>query len=166
MPLVNILTDEAIQDLIKIRKPIPEGLYPLTKRMVSRNRSNRTEFDVDCVTGERFVVMIRLNEINPLSFSVILGYRMPGLTTIFRLRRYNGRHSHSNPIEKSGEFRDYHKHTATERYQKLGGREEHFAEIDTRFHNMDEAIKCLLDDCGFARPDPPLPLFDPPEVLP
>src|ERR1035441_8031650 len=87
MPLVNILTDEAIQDLIKIRKPIPEGLYPLTKRMVSRNRSNRTEFDVDCVTGERFVVMIRLNEINPLSFSVILGYRMPGLTTIFRLRR-------------------------------------------------------------------------------
>src|SRR6266404_6651894 len=159
MPPVNILTDSAIAALIAARKPIPEGLHPLTKRMVTRNRSARVEFDVDGATGEHFVIAIRQNELNPLNFSVILGYQMPGLNTIFRLRRYNGKHSHSNPIERGGLIRDFHIHTATERYQNLGAKEEHFAEIDNRYHNLEGAIKCLLDDCGFHRAEPPLPLF-------
>jgi len=161
MPTVNILGDEAIEALIRLRKPIPDGLHPFTKRTVSRNRSIHIEFDVDCVTGDRFVVMIRQSEINPLGFSCILGYRLPGFTTIFRLRRYNGIHTHSNTIEKTPEFRNFHRHTATKRYQELGAKEDHFAELDDRFHNLDEAIKCLLDDCGFQKPEPPLPLFDP-----
>ena len=64
-------------------------------------------------------------------------------------------------LEGGGLFRDFHNHTATERYQRLGAREEHFAEIDSRYHNLDGAIKCLLDDCGFQAEEPPLPLFDP-----
>lgn len=164
MPPVNILTDEAIAALIRLPKPIPDGLYPLTKKLVSRNRSNRTDFDIDCVTGDRFVIAIRQNEINPLAFSVILGYRMPGLTTIFRLCRYNGKHEHSNPIEKTA-LRDFHRHIATERYQRIGAREEHFAIVDSRFHNIDEAIKCLVDDCGFQRKMASLPLFDPPSEV-
>jgi hypothetical protein len=160
MPSISILTDDAIDTLLKARKPIPDGLYPLTKKMASRNQNSRAEFDVDCNTGERFVIAIRQNEINPLNFSVILGYRMPGLSTVFRLRRYNGKHTHSNPIEKIGQFREFHRHTATERYQKLGAKEDHFAEIDTRFHNVDGAIQCLLEDNAFEKKHIPLPLFD------
>ena len=85
---------------------------------------------------------------------------MPGLSTVFRLRRYNGKHTHSNPIEKSGEFREFHRHTATERYQQLGAKEDHFAEVDTRFHNVDGAIQCLLEDNAFEKKHIPLPLFD------
>ncbi len=160
MSSINILSDDVIDALLKARKPIPDGLYPFTKKMSTRNQNSRVEFDVDCNTGERFVIAIRQNEINPLNFSVILGYRMPGLNTIFRLRRYNGKHTHSNPIEKSGRFRDFHRHTATERYQKLGAKEDHFAEIDKRFHGIDSAIKCLLEDNAFVKEDPALPLFD------
>lgn len=160
MPQINILSDETINVLIGVPKPIPEGLYPLTRRQTSRNGSRRVEFDVDCITGEHFVIALRQNEINPLSFSVILGYRMPGFNTIFRLRRYNGKHRHSNPIEDNGLFRDFHKHTATERYQKLGAREDHYAEIDMRFHNLESAIKCLLDDCGFVQEEKHYPLFE------
>ena len=160
MPSVNILSDLAIGALIATPKPIPDGLHPLTKHMAARNQSARVHFDIDCATGERFVIAVRQNEINPLNFSVILGYRVPGFNTIFRLRRYNGKHTHSNPIERSGPFRDFHIHTATERYQKLGAREDHFAEIDTRFHNLDSAIQCLLVDNGFEKKHTPLPLFD------
>lgn len=160
MPPVNILSDLVIGVPIAAPKPIPDGLYPLAKKLASRNQSGRVDFDVDCATGERFVVIIRQNEINPLSFSVILGYRMPGFNRIFRLRRYNGKHTHSNPLEKSGAFRDFHRHTATERYQKLGAKEDHFAEIDTRFHSVDGAIQCLLEDNGFEKAHVPLPLFD------
>jgi hypothetical protein len=157
MPNINILTDEAIAALIRVRKTIPKGLYPLTRRQVVRNRSVRVDFDIDCPTGDRFVVAIRQSEINPLNFSVILGYQMPGLNTIFRLRRYNGKHQHSSPIEKSGRFREFHKHTATERYQTLGAKEEHFAEIESRYHSLDGAIKCLIEDCGFQDEDEPVP---------
>ncbi len=97
MPPVNTLSDLAIGVLIAVPKPIPDGLYPLTKKLISRNQSGRVDFDVDCATGERFVVFIRQAEINPLAFSVILGYRMPGLNRIFRLRRYNGKHKPFKP---------------------------------------------------------------------
>jgi hypothetical protein len=159
MPPINILSDLAIGALIATPKPIPDGIHPLTKHMAVRNRSARVQFDVDCTTGERFVIVIRQNEINPLNFSVILGYRVPGFNTIFRLRRYNGKHTHSNPIERNA-LRDFHRHTATERYQRLGGREDHFAEVDARFHNVDSAIQCLLEDNGFEKTYAPLPLFD------
>lgn len=106
------------------------------------------------------MVIVRQSEINPLAFSVILGYRMPGISRIFRLRRYNGKHSHSNPIEKSGIFRDFHRHTATERYQQLGAKEDHYAEVDARFHDIGSAIQCLITDNGFEKKHTPLPLFD------
>lgn len=94
-----------------------------------------------------------------LDFSVILGYKNPGLNTIFRLRRYNGKsHYHTNTIERQ-RFRDFHHHTATERYQLLGSKEDHFAEIDARYFDLDSAIQCLLGDCGFRSSVQESPLF-------
>jgi len=71
------------------------------------------------------------------------------------LRRYNGPHEHTNSIEGTT-LNDFHFHTATERYQKLGAKEDSFAEVTSRHWNLDSAIKCLLEDCGFD-PLPPSP---------
>jgi len=92
--------------------------------------------------------------IDGLNFSTILMHRRPGLNTLFRLRRYNGPHEHTNSIEGST-LNDFHVHKATERYQKLG-KEDSFAEVTSRHWNLDSAIRCLLDDCGF-NPPPPSP---------
>jgi hypothetical protein len=146
-----VLSEPSITELIAERKPIPDGLQPLT-RLVLRNRHMRRDYDVKCKTGNCFVINVRRNTINQFDFSAILGYRLPGVNTIFLLRRYNGKsHYHTNPIENVM-FRGFHIHTATERYQNVGTKVEHFAELTTRYADLDGAIDCLLADCGFRGP--------------
>lgn len=97
--------------------------------------------------------------INPFNFSVILGYQLPDLYTIFRLRRYNGRsHTHTNVLERQT-FYDFHVHTATERYQRAGFTEDFFAEPTNRYHDLKSAIDSLLNECGFRSPMEEAPLF-------
>jgi hypothetical protein len=152
------LSDEQILDLINDPKPLPDGLFPSPK-MTMRNHSLRKDIEITSSTGNSFVIKLRQSDMNAFDFSVILGYRVPGLNKVFLLRRYNGRsHPHTNPIEDQ-KFRDFHRHTATERYQKRGAKEEHFAEVDKRFSDMQGAIECLLRDCGFASPIDNAPLF-------
>jgi hypothetical protein len=118
-----LLTDEAISSLIAERKPIPEGLQPLT-RLVERNLHMRREYDFTCsTTGNSFVIKIRRSMLNPFDFSAILGYQLPGVNTIFLLRRYNGKsHFHTNHLDENVRFRAFHIHTATERYQRSATR--------------------------------------------
>ena len=134
---------------------MPDGLYPLTKKPVERNLHQRREYEITGQQGGAFVLATRQNTLNVLDFSVILGYKMPGFNTVFRLRRYNGKsHTHTNTIENET-FRDFHIHAATERYQRRGGsKEDHFATVTARYFDLESAIKCALADCGF----PPLPV--------
>jgi hypothetical protein len=150
MPL-NILSDELIQELICETKAIPAGLRPFTAKLVERNKHKRKDFEVKNASGNEFVIMVRQSTLNTLDFSAILGYKMPGLNTIFRLRRYNGKHVHTNSIERTT-LNDFHFHTATERYQRKGLREDTFAEVSSRHCTLDSAIDCLLEDCGFTIP--------------
>jgi hypothetical protein len=154
-----ILPDSEIHALIIESKTIPDGLCPLT-RQIERNHHRRREFEVAGASGNSFMLSTRQSMLNVVDFSVILGYKMPGINTIFRLCRYNGKsHHHTNTIEKD-RFRDFHKHTATERYQRIGGlKEDHFAEIDNRYWNLESAVRCLLEDCGFQSPMADSPLF-------
>src|SRR6266496_3377325 len=153
-----ILSEAAITELIVERKPIPDGLQPLS-RLVQRNQHVRRDYDVRCNMGNSFVVNVRRNMLNQFDFSVILGYQLPGVNTMFLLRRYNGKsHYHTNPIENV-RFRGFHIHTATERYQKFGRKVELFAELTTRYADLDGAIGCLLADCGFREPIEESPLF-------
>jgi hypothetical protein len=155
-----ILSEEAITDLIAERKPIPDGLQPIT-RMAERNKHLRREYEISCpITGNSFVIKLRRSTLNPFDFSAILGYRLPGINTIFLLRRYNGKsHYHSNYLDENVGFRDFHIHTATARYQNAGGKEEHFAQITPRYANLDGAIECMLADCGFRPPMEESPIF-------
>ena len=155
-----ILTEVAISELIAERKPTPDGLCPVT-RWTERNGHSRREYEVTCeTTGNVFVINLRKNQINPFDFSVILGYQLPALNTIFNLRRYNGKsHPHTNHLDENVMFRTFHIHTATERYQNFGSKPEHWAEITTRYADVDGAVQCLLSDCGFRSPIDESPLF-------
>lgn len=141
------LSDEEIDALIREAKTTPKALFPL--RLIEHNKHRRKDCEVTSASGNEFVVAIRQSAIDGLNFSVILMRRRPGFNTLFRLRRYNGLHGeHTNEIE-GNKLDDFHVHTATERYQKLGAEEDSFAEVTSRHWNLDSAIRCLLEDCGF-----------------
>jgi hypothetical protein len=85
---------------------------------------------------------------------VILACLPPNSSTFFRLRRYNGRgHEHTNKLEHE-RFYNFHIHTATERYQEEGAREDGYAEQTDRYHDLNGAINCMFADCGFQKEDP------------
>ena len=153
-----ILSDTEIAALIQEEKPIPDGLCS-SMRMTERNKHRYKGFDISCESGNRFVVKARSSCVNPMDFSIILGYMLPGSYTVFRLRRYNGKsHTHTNVLEAES-FYDFHIHTATERYQRLGFKEDHFAETTDRFYDLRSAIECLINDCGFPSALAGTPLF-------
>lgn len=157
--IMNILSEVQISALIAEEKKIPDGLRPLS-RQVERNQHRRRDYEVTGASGSEFLVFVRQSTLNPFDFSVILGYRVPGTNTVFRLRRYNGRsHRHTNAIERET-IRGFHMHSATERYQRFpGSREDGFAETTNRYWNLESAIECLIEDCGFTSPMDDSPLF-------
>jgi len=156
MPLATPLTDTFIAELLSEAKTMPPGFSVRT--MTERNGHWQRGFDIECDSGNYFVMKLRLSSLNPMDFSAILGYRLPGLNTIFRLCRYNGRHHHTNILERT-HFYGFHIHTATERYQRPGFKEDHYAEPTNRYYNLESAIECLLNYCGFRSPLAESPLF-------
>lgn len=145
------LSDAEIQKLLDEPKQLPLD-YESRLRPKSKSGHEEAELQIEGLGGSAFRLIIRRSEFNPLDFSVILGYQPPDTNILFRLRRYNGKsHEHSNRLE--GEtFYKFHRHTATERYQEAGFREDTFAEADERFADLYEAMNCLFEDCGFQLP--------------
>ena len=43
-------------------------------------------------------------------------------------------------------------HTATERYQEVGSREDAYAEATDRYSDLAGAVDCMLEDVGFCAP--------------
>ncbi|SRR6266446_1428059 len=158
MPIIR-LKDDVIGMLVSEAKHIPYGLCSPHRAMPQRNGNYQKTFDVSAPSGNEFVVKLRQGVVNPANFPVILGYKIPVSYTVFRLRRYNGRHPHSNHLE--GErFQNFHIHMATERYQKVGCDEESYAQETNLHWDLNSAIERMLEDCGFIRPqDEDLPLF-------
>ncbi len=80
-----LLSEDSIRELIAERKPIPDGLKPLT-RLVERNKHLRREYEIKSKAGNSFVIRIRKSWLNPFDFAAILGYQLPGVNTILQLR--------------------------------------------------------------------------------
>jgi hypothetical protein len=148
------LTDAEIARLLAVSKPLLRDFRSRIQTRPKRGHEER-ELDVAAEDGSSFRLILRRSVANALDFSVILAYRIPGTNQVFRLRRYNGKsHEHTNPLE--GEtFYDFHVHTATERYQDSGLREDTFAEPTDRFADFDGALRCLLTECGLVLPEDP-----------
>ncbi len=147
------LTDEEIGRLIRMPKPFSPSLHARLLATRLKRGHRESEADVDAEDGTRFHVRVRQSAVYPLDFSVILAYRPPNSNQLFILRRYNGNaHEHANSIEGS-RFSGFHVHTATGRYQELGGvDEETYAEPADRYADLATAVNCMLRECGFQLP--------------
>jgi hypothetical protein len=153
-------SDADIRAMIKEKKYLPKDFRSKIRLREKRGHKEQ-ELDIQGATGHQFRLVLRQSSYNTLDFSIILGVFPAESTQLFRLRRYNGKsHEHTNIIE-SVKFYDYHIHTATERYQKLGMREDSYAEPSDRFADLHTAINYMFKDCGFELPqDPQLRLFE------
>lgn len=155
-----ILSDEEIERLLKEKKLLPEDYRQKIKVRPKRGHKE-SDLDIKGADNSDFRVILRQSFFNPMDFSIILSYRPPHSNRIFRLRRYNGKsHEHTNPLEEET-FYDFHIHQASERYQMIGAREDTFAEPTDKFSDFNEAISCMVKECGFDVPaDPQMKLFE------
>lgn len=159
--MADFLSDAEVDALLNEEKHLPTDY---SHRFMLKPKRGHSEFELELgsADGSVFRVVARRSNFNALDFSVILAYRAPSSTQVLRLRRYNGKsHEHTNPIERQT-FYDFHIHTATERYQLSGNREDTFAEATDRYANVDQALECLFKDCGFVVPDEPQASLFPP----
>lgn len=144
-------SDEEILRMIAEPKPLPNNYHA---QIQLRNKRGHKERELD-VTGKdktRYRLIFRQSEFNTLDFSIILGMIPADSNQCFRLRRYNGKsHEHTNYIE-GNTFYDFHIHSATERYQESGAREDSFAEPTDRYADIHTALRCMLKDCAFVVP--------------
>jgi len=153
------LTDAEVGALVREKKHLPGNYRSRLQPRAKRGRKER-QLDVTGADAGQYRIVVSQSDANPLAFSVILVYKMPGSNRLIRLRRYNGRgHQHTNQLERQT-FYGCHVHIATERYQALGMREDAYAEPTSRFADLESAVRCLLEECGFEIPsDGPLSLF-------
>ena len=144
-------SDIEIDELVREPKPLSLG-WEL--RILDRSTMIYVKkfFDTKGIKNNTFRVIWRQLHSNPSDFCAILGVIPLGSNTLFRLRRYDSKHIHSNPIEKE-KFNDFHIHKATERYQEYGTKEEDkYAETTNRFSSLTGALQCLIKDCYFQMP--------------
>ena len=137
--------------MINVRKMRPEAnlRWPSLRLKRGHAEARATFHGTD---QNEFRVVLRRSAFNALAFSAVLMVRVPGSTRWFRLRRYNGNnHIHFNLLE-GNRFRSFHIHTATERYQRRGGREDGYAEPTERFSSFDGAVQCLAEDAALQVP--------------
>lgn len=147
----TVVDEETIRARLAEAKPAvdPRDLVP---RKLKRGHLEAS-LQVQGAEESKFRLIVRQNRIDVQDFSVILGWEMPSVMRVFRLRRCNGRsHEHRNPLEGEAPFFDFHVHTATERYQLHGYSEEHFAEPTSAYADLAGAVRHLLHTCSFEPP--------------
>ena len=138
-------SDQEIKTLIAEPKRAPADWEDRIRLARKRGHSEQ-QVDIIGDSGSLFRLILRHNQINPLDFSIILSVHIPNSNAVFRLRRYNGRsHQHTNHVEDNT-IDGFHIHTATERYQRAGHREDGYAEPTCRYSDFRGALKCLIDD--------------------
>jgi len=143
-------TDGEINALIKERKPLPAD-WQRKVQLQPKIGHNEKHLSLPGADGNQFRLILRESQINKHDFSVILAVLASQSNRIFRLRRYNGKHYHRNRIEGSL-FLDFHVHTATERYQEHGMREDAYAEATDRYSDFHGAWDCLVSDVNLVVP--------------
>lgn len=144
-----LLTDQKIQSLVSEHKKVPLEFDDFFKNF--KNKRGHQEFDhtIPREDGSSFSIKLRQNRENPIDFSAILGYTPKEVNRLFRLKRYNGKsHRHRNILEENERFYDFHIHTATERYQLAGRKEEAYAVVTDRYSDLRGALRCLINDCN------------------
>jgi hypothetical protein len=147
-----IIDDAEIERLIAVQKPLPDDWERVLKARPRKDFAHKkASLEIQTSAGD-FTIIVRENVINTRSFSVILAFSRPN-GTLFRLRRYKGRHGeHVNHLERQI-IRGCYVHQATARYQIAGHREDAFAVTSTDFTDTASALRLMFLECTFKIPD-------------
>ena len=146
-----VYPDHEVENLINECKPLPTEWRNRIKLRPKRGHDEQLLI-LTGDAGNEFRLILRQNQVNPIDFSVILGVQVPESNQVFRLLRYNGRsHQHTNHIEDIT-FYDFHIHSATERYQEVGTREDAYAEPTDRYGDFHGAFRCMITDANLKVP--------------
>lgn len=139
-----LVTDAEVMTFIGDKKVIPKDFNPKFKEGEGKVSF---EHEVIAESGNTYKIIIRRSKINPMDFSVIFGIHLGG--NLFRIKRYNGNsHIHINRLEKM-QIAGFYIHTATQRYQECGFREEGYAEATTKYHDWISAMNLMLKENNF-----------------
>ena len=143
-----IYTDAEIAALIAE----PKLVTPRQGKAITRKLSRYEVATINVLgdAGSDFRVIFRRSRQNPSDFSIILAVQPVQGGHIFHLRRYDGRHWHTNHLESTSRnkdrFYDFHIHTATERYQESNFPDDGYAEVTDQYHDINSAIKYMAGD--------------------
>jgi len=151
--LAVLLSERDIERLMTEPKPLPSDWV---QRLALKPKRGHREAQLDLagLDGSEFKLILRQADANVFDFSAILAYCPPESNQVIRLCRCNGRHQHTNAIERDS-FYDFHVHTATERYQELGADEEGFAIPCGEYTDLQGAIQVLCARCAIEVPASP-----------
>lgn len=158
-PVAIKYTDKEIEEMMAEPKHPPVGTERRLRLQSKRGQKER-RIDLRSDSGTEYHLILCQSTKSVNSFSVVLGVKKPLSNYLFRLRRHNGKsHQHTNRIEKNT-ISGCHIHYATERYQKLGMREDSFAMATDRYDSFCGAIDCMILDAKIEiPPDAQLDLF-------
>lgn len=157
--MIYYFTDEEINRLILENKnyngPVDDFL-----RFRESDGHKKATVELPRTDGSMFIIKLRQNKNTITDFSAILAYQEKGTNKDFKLRRYNGKHEHTNKLENH-KFFDFHVHYATQRYQDAGRKEESYAEETNRYSDIKGALTCLINDCNIQiKKDAQASMFD------
>jgi hypothetical protein len=141
------LTDEIIGTLLKAPKYIKNTRAKETPKEKHRER-NYEVLTLD--GGHTFTLIVRQSTMVLDSFTCgLLWHAGPGQKVM--LTRYNGSdHEHANPLEGEQFDSMCHIHLATQRYIQLGRKAEVYATPTDRYRTVDDALRCLCEDCNIS----------------
>ncbi len=143
-----VLTDMEISQLVSEKKILPINFKERVRLGRAKRGHRECDIDIKGENGGNYRLILRQNVRNTLDFSVILGYQLPNSNRLFRLRRYNGKHGHTNFVENDKLY-DFHVHYATQRYQEVGSDEDAYAEVSSLYFNMESALQLMIRECNF-----------------
>ena len=157
--MIYYFTDEEINRLILENKNY-NGLIDDFLHLKESDGHKRATIEMPRADGSMFIIKLRQNKNTITDFSAILAYQEKGVNKDFKLRRYNGKHEHTNKLENH-KFFDFHVHYVTQRYQDAGRKEESYAEETNRYSDIKGALTCLINDCNIQiKKDAQTSMFD------
>jgi len=156
----RILSDKEIRQLLTEPKPlVPNWENRLKLVQKPQEAFSQRDLSLHLSNGHEFNLILRSNRLYPLCFSVILVFKdIDGSEYI--LRRHNGMHpsKHTNEYEKRLNLPNaelpicFHRHLATERYQKAGLKIDGYAEQANDYGDIKTAQYTMIHDAGFILP--------------
>ena len=158
--MLRIISDKEIQQLLAEPKPLVPN-WESKIRLVSKGQEafSQRSLPLQGSNGHDFFLVLRSNRLSPLDFSVILVFK-DNDGSEYILRRHNGIHpsKHTNEYEKRQGLPNaelpicFHRHLATERYQKSGLKIDGYAEQTNDYSDIKTAQYAMIHDAGFILP--------------